>query len=108
MCVIGIVLKIAFIHLPRNVSTAFYVTLGWIAVIPFVKLVEVLPLGAIILMIVGGVLYTIGSIIYATKIFDFFPQKFGFHEIFHLFISAGSGVHFAMMVAYIIPLGMQS
>ncbi|WP_228502968.1 PAQR family membrane homeostasis protein TrhA [Laceyella tengchongensis] len=108
MCVIGIVLKITFIHLPRYLSTAFYVTLGWIAVIPFVKLVEVLPLGAIILMIVGGVLYTIGSIIYATKIFDFFPKKFGFHEVFHLFISAGSGVHFAMMVAYIIPLGMQS
>lgn len=106
MSIIGIVLKLFFIHLPRYLSTAFYVTLGWIAVIPFVKLVDALPLGAIILMIVGGMLYTIGSIIYATKIFDFFPQKFGFHEIFHLFVTAGSVVHFIMMVQYIIPLGI--
>lgn len=101
---IGILLKIWFIHAPRYVSTAFYVTLGWIAVVPIVQLTAHLPAGAIILMISGGVAYTIGAIIYATKCFDFFPNKFGFHEVFHLFIMAGSITHFFMVLFFIVPL----
>lgn len=104
LTVIGIVLKLWFIHAPRYVSTAFYVTLGWIAVIPFIQLVDNLPIGAIVMMIAGGVAYTIGAIIYATKCFDFFPNKFGFHEVFHLFVMLGSIVHFIMMLLFIVPL----
>ncbi|MGA9173485.1 MAG: hemolysin III family protein [Thermoactinomyces sp.] len=106
LAIIGIVLKLLFIHAPRYISTAFYVTLGWIALIPFVQLIHTLPTGAIILMVLGGVFYTIGAIIYATKCFNFFPDKFGFHEVFHLFIMAGTALHFAMMVIYILPIGL--
>lgn len=104
LALIGMLLKVWFIHAPRYVSTAFYVTLGWIAVVPFVQLVDNLPLGAIVLMIAGGVAYTIGAVIYATKCFDFFPNRFGFHEIFHLFVMAGSVLHFIMMVVFILPI----
>lgn len=104
LALIGMLLKLWFIHAPRYVSTAFYVTLGWIAVVPFVQLVDNLPVGAIILMIAGGVAYTVGAIIYATKCFDFFPNRFGFHEIFHLFVMTGSVVHFIMMVVFILPI----
>ncbi|WP_224749565.1 PAQR family membrane homeostasis protein TrhA [Polycladospora coralii] len=104
LAVMGMVLKVAFIHVPRYVSTAFYASLGWIALVPFLQLFKTLPTGAILLMFIGGVFYTVGAVIYATKIFDFIPNRFGFHEVFHLFIMAGSAVHFAMMVAYIIPL----
>ena len=104
LALIGMLLKIWFINVPRYISTAFYLTLGWIAVIPFAKLVGNLPLGAIILMIVAGAFYTTGSIIYATKCFDFFPKRFGFHEIFHLFIVAGTVTHFIMVVVYLMPL----
>ncbi|BCJ87141.1 PAQR family membrane homeostasis protein TrhA [Effusibacillus dendaii] len=104
LATIGMVLKLWFMKLPRYVSTAFYLTLGWIAVVPFLKLIENLPTGAIVLMFVGGVAYTIGAIIYATKCFDFFPNRFGFHEIFHLFVSAGSIAHFVMIAYYITPL----
>jgi hemolysin III len=104
LALIGMFLKIWFIHAPRYVSTAFYVTLGWIAVVPFVRLIDNLPLGAIVLMVAGGVSYTIGAVIYATKCFDFFPNRFGFHEIFHLFVSAGSVAHFLMIACYILPL----
>jgi hemolysin III len=107
LTVIGILMKVWFIRIPRYISTLFYVILGWIAVIPFAKLLHKLPIGAIILMSVGGALYTIGAIIYATKWLDFSPNRFGFHEIFHFFVMAGSGVHYAMMVVYIIPLGLQ-
>ncbi len=104
LAVIGMTLKIWFIHAPRYVSAAFYVSLGWIALIPFLQLIKNLPLGAIILMGVGGVIYTMGAVVYATKIFDFFPKRFGFHEIFHLFIAAGSIVHFIMVLIYIVPM----
>ena len=104
LAVLGMALKIWFIHAPRYVSSAFYVSLGWIALVPFLQLIKNLPLGAIILMAVGGVIYTMGAVIYATKIFDFFPKRFGFHEIFHLFIAAGSIVHFIMILIYIIPM----
>lgn len=101
---IGMALKIWFIHAPRYVSSAFYVSLGWIALVPFLQLIKHLPLEAIILMAAGGVVYTIGAVIYATKIFDFFPKRFGFHEIFHLFIVAGSIVQFIMIAKYIVPI----
>ncbi len=106
LTIVGIVLKLFFMSIPRYVSTAFYLILGWIAVIPFVQLIHTLPIGAIVLMFLGGVFYSVGAIIYATKCFNFFPGKFGFHEIFHLFIMAGSAVHFAMMLVYILPLGL--
>lgn len=104
LAVIGMTLKIWFIHAPRYVSTSFYVSLGWIALVPFFQLIHHLPMGAIILMAVGGVAYTIGAVIYAKKIFDFFPKRFGFHEIFHLFVAAGSIVHFIMVLIYILPM----
>lgn len=104
LAMIGMTLKIWFIHAPRYVSAIFYVSLGWIALVPFIQLIKHLPIGAIILMTVGGVAYTIGAVIYATKIFDFFPKRFGFHEIFHLFIATGSIVHFIMVLRYIIPM----
>lgn len=104
LAVIGMALNIWFIHAPRYVSAGFYVSLGWIALVPFLQLIKHLPLGAIILMAVGGVIYTMGAVIYATKIFDFFPKRFGFHEIFHLFIAAGSIVHFIMILIYIVPM----
>lgn len=104
LAVLGMALKIWFIHAPRYVSATFYVSLGWIALVPFLQLIKHLPLGAIILMAVGGVMYTVGAVIYATKIFDFFPKRFGFHEIFHLFIAAGSIVHFIMILIYIVPM----
>src|SRR5665648_922275 len=104
LAVLGMALKLWFIRAPRYVSAAFYVSLGWIALVPFSQLIKHLPVGSIILMAVGCVLYTTCAVIYSTKIFDFFPKRFGFHEIFHLFIAAGSVVHFMMILIYIVPM----
>jgi hemolysin III len=78
--------------------------LGWIALVPFIQLVRNLPSGAIALMITGGIFYTVGAAIYASKRMNFFPGRFGFHEIFHLFVMAGSITHFIMVARYIVPL----
>ena len=104
LCLIGIVMKVFLIGVSRSVSTAFYISLGWLALIPLFKLVQSMPIGAIILMFLGGVAYTIGGVIYGTKIFNFFPNKFGFHEIFHLFVSTGSVLHFVMILYFVLPM----
>jgi len=103
LALIGIILKIFFRNVPRAVSTAFYLSLGWIALVPFAMLVKTIPLGGIIMMVAGGVAYTVGALIYATKCFNFFPNRFGFHEIFHLCIVAGSVTHYLMIFFYIMP-----
>jgi len=103
LAAIGTILKMFFLHAPRAVSTAFYLSMGWIALVPFAMLVKTIPLGGIIMMVAGGVVYTAGALIYATKWLNFFPNRFGFHEIFHLFIVAGSVTHYLMIVFYIVP-----
>jgi len=101
LAAVGMILKLFFMGMPRYISTIFYVALGWIAVVPFVKMIDTMPTGAITLMVLGGVAYTIGAIIYGTKKFDFFPNRFGHHEIFHLWVSAGAVLHFFMVERYI-------
>lgn len=100
----GILLKIWFINVPRKLSTTLYVLLGWIALVPFFQLVRIFPNGAIILMFLGGISYTIGAVIYARKSLKFLPQRFGFHEVFHIFVTLGGVLHFIMVVKYILPL----
>ncbi|MFD2171070.1 PAQR family membrane homeostasis protein TrhA [Tumebacillus lipolyticus] len=101
LAIAGMAMKLFFIHAPRYLSTLLYVGLGWIAIVPFFKLTESFPPQAIWLMIAGGVAYTVGAVIYATKWFDWVPGKFGFHEIFHLWVSAGATLHFVMIARYI-------
>lgn len=98
---LGAVLKVWLVGLPRMVTAGFYLLLGWLAVIPFGQLIQTLAKPALILMVAGGLAYTIGAIIYATKIFDFFPKRFGFHEIFHIFIGLGTVLHFIMIYGFV-------
>jgi hemolysin III len=104
IAVLGVFLKLFFMKLPRSVSTAFYVLMGWIALIPLVKLIHGLPLGALLLILAGGLAYTLGGIIYATKKLQFFSGKLGFHEIFHVFVLLGTTLHFLMIFFYILPM----
>lgn len=98
---IGAVLKVWFVDLPRILTAGFYLLLGWLAVIPFGQLVRSLAKPALILLLAGGAAYTIGAVIYATKIFNFFPKRFGFHEIFHIFVGIGTILHFLMIYLFV-------
>lgn len=97
----GMVMKLFFMGVPRWISTVLYTGLGWIAIVPFYKLAETLSTGAIVLMVLGGVAYTVGAVIYGTKKLDLFPGKFGFHEMFHVWVSVGAILHFFMVERYI-------
>lgn len=97
----GILLKAFWIDAPRWLSTTIYIVMGWVALIAFVPLVKSLPIGAILLLVLGGVTYTIGGVIYAIKWPKLNFKHFGFHEIFHLFVLGGSAFHVCLMFFYI-------
>jgi len=103
LAVTGAILKLWFVKAPRVLTTTFYLALGWFALVPFAKLLQSLVTPAVILMIAGGVAYTIGGIIYATKKFDIWPGKFGFHEVFHVFVGLGTVLHFIMIYQFVLP-----
>jgi hemolysin III len=102
LAAVGAILKIWLVGLPRGVTAGFYLFLGWMAVIPFKQLIQTLPRQALSLLIAGGAAYTIGAIIYATKIFNFVPKRFGFHEIFHIFVGLGTILHFLMIFLFVL------
>jgi hemolysin III len=93
IAVVGITIKIFYIRAPRWLNAGMYVLMGWISVLAWRQMAG-LPLGVLIWLIVGGIIYTIGAVIYATRIFNFNPGKFGFHEVWHLFVIGGAFAHF--------------
>lgn len=97
IAIIGIFLKLFWINMPRGLSSGIYIAMGWAVIAAIGPLRQsLLSLGQIMLL-AGGIMYTIGGIFYALK---WPPLKFkfwGFHEIFHLFIMAGSAFHVALM-----------
>jgi hemolysin III len=100
---LGMLMHIAWPSAPRWLSVAIYMAVGWLALIPIVEVVTRMHAGAIATLLFGGLLYSVGGVIYAMKRPDPFPRVFGFHEVFHLFVIAGSLVHFALIAVYVLP-----
>jgi hemolysin III len=69
------------------------------------EMLRTLQPGAIVLLAAGGIIYSVGAVIYATKIFDFAPGKFGFHEIWHIFVILGAAAHYFAIAIFVAPLG---
>jgi hemolysin III len=103
LALVGIVSTVWFVGAPRALSTAFYAALGWAIVIPGARLVATLPHSTIALIIAGGVLYSLGGAVYATRSLDLAPGRFGFHEVFHVFVIAGAAVHFSAIAFGLVP-----
>ena len=99
----GIAFKLFWISAPRWLSTGLYLLLGWLAVTAIVPLVRALPPGGVVWLVLGGLFYSLGAVIYARKRPDPLPGVFGYHELWHLFVLAGSVSHFVMMIAYVLP-----
>jgi hemolysin III len=92
--VIGIVLRVAWMGAPRALYTAIYVAMGWLVVVQGPRAMAALPASVVALVFAGGLTYTLGAVVYALKRPDPFPRVFGFHEIWHLFVLAGSALHY--------------
>ena len=102
IAIVGISFKLIWFNCPRWLSTSIYVLMGWIAVFLMGPLKIALSTQGLLLLIIGGVFYTIGAVIYATKP-NFLKSKYlGFHEIFHIFIMLGTLTHFLCVFKYVI------
>jgi hemolysin III len=98
----GAVLKLFFRHLPSWATVALYLGMGWLAIIAIGPLVRSFPAPALFWLVAGGMAYTGGAVIYALERPDPFPAVFGHHEIFHIFVLAGSALHFVFMARYVV------
>jgi len=101
----GVTMSIAWISAPRILFAGTYVALGWVAILAVPELVSRLPLTPLLLIGGGGLLYTIGAVVYATRRPDPWPHVFGFHEVFHALVIAAAALHFVAMAGWIIPAG---
>ncbi|MDI9488245.1 MAG: hemolysin III family protein, partial [Bacillota bacterium] len=103
LAIIGIVITGFFINCPKWISSVIYIAMGWICVLAFTKIINSLPSAAFNWLLAGGIIYTIGGVIYALKLplFNKRHKYFGSHELFHLFVMGGSFCHFILMYRYI-------
>lgn len=105
IAIAGILIKAFWVYCPKWFSSVLYICMGWTCVLAFTQILNTLSPAAFGWLLAGGIIYTIGGIIYALKlpIFNNRHKNFGSHEIFHLFVMAGSACHFIMMYAYLLP-----
>ncbi|WML37342.1 hemolysin III family protein [Clostridium sp. OS1-26] len=104
LTIIGIIIKNFWFNAPRWLSTLFYIFMGWLVIIAIYPLNKVFSPGAMSWLFAGGIAYTVGGVIYATKWPKINLKYFGFHEIFHIFVLAGSFCHYWLMFKYVLYL----
>jgi hemolysin III len=102
--IVGIIVKLFYMDAPRWVSAVIYLLMGWLCVFAAGEMFNALPVFSLAWMIVGGVIYSLGAVVYATKIFDFAPGKFGFHEVWHIFVLLGALAHFIAVLGVVSPM----
>lgn len=100
--VAGITLKLARIDGFSILTATLYMVMGWLALVAFPQLVHEMPAPALVLTIVGGLLYTAGAIVFALHRPDPAPAVFGYHEIWHAFMVAAAACHFAMITILVL------
>ncbi len=103
LAVIGILVTGFWVHCPKWFSSVVYIAMGWTCVIAFTQIINSLSMAAFQWLLAGGIIYTLGGIIYALKLplFNNKHKNFGTHEIFHLFVMGGSICHFILMYNYV-------
>lgn len=98
LAIIGIVVKIFYIKSPRWLSAGIYVIMGWLSVAAAGQMLSALPTWVFAWLLAGGIIYTLGAVVYATKIFNFKPGVFGFHEVWHIFVLLAAAAHFVAVM----------
>ena len=107
IAIIGIMIKAFWIYCPKWISSVLYIGMGWTCVLAFTQILNSMPPAAFGWLLAGGIIYTVGGVIYALKlpIFNSRHKNFGSHEIFHLFVMGGSACHFIVMYTFVLGTG---
>ena len=97
------IINLLWITCPKWFSSVIYIAMGWVCLLAFRQIVAALPRAAFAWLLAGGLIYTIGGVIYALKLplFNAKFRYFGSHELFHLFVMGGSFCHYIMMYAFV-------
>jgi hemolysin III len=99
----GVIMNLARPARPRWLRVAFYVILGWLALVSAGELAARLSASPLALLVLGGVLYTLGGVVYAVRKPNPWPRVFGYLEVFHLLVIAGSALHYSLVAIYVLP-----
>ncbi len=104
IAILAILIKLFWVYCPKWVSSVLYIGMGWTCLLALPQLIETLSAGAFFWLLAGGIIYTAGGVIYALKlpVFNSRHTAFGSHEIFHLFVMAGSICHFIVIYTYVL------
>ena len=94
----GILIKAFTVRSPRWITAGVYVIMGWLSVLASREMLGALSPSTILWLFAGGVIYTLGALVYVTKKFEWIPGVFGFHEVWHIFVTLGAAAHFIAVV----------
>ena len=103
IALVGLIVRVFWRSAPRWLSVASYVGLGWVAVFFLPSLWKAFGSSVVLLVMLGGVLYSVGGLVYASKRPNPAPDWFGFHEVFHALTIAAFAVHFVAIVRVVVP-----
>lgn len=99
----AIFIRLFWISAPKWLSAAVAIGLGWVGIVAMPEVYFEVGLACVLLILAGGILYSLGAVVYATRRPDPFPAVFGYHEIFHLMVVAAVALQYAAIAFYVLP-----
>jgi hemolysin III len=99
----GVVMNLIWVDAPKWVTALVYVLLGWVAIAAFPEMASAIGAVAITMVAAGGVLYTVGAVVYAARWPNPAPAVFGYHEIFHVLVIGAAALHYGVVAFYVLP-----
>jgi len=100
LAIIGIVVKVFVINAPRWLNAGVYLLMGWLVIAAAGEMLNTLPPSTLTWLLIGGLVYTLGAVVYITKKLDFKPNVFGFHEVWHIFVMLAAAAHYISILSF--------
>jgi len=101
----GVIFKLAWIDAPKWLFALVYIALGWVSAAIFGELPAAIGWLGVAGLAAGGLLYTIGAVVYASERPNPFPKVFGYHEVFHVLVIVAAALHYAVIAFAVLPRG---